>query len=264
MLGLFSSLAKFNKGGSSTRNDVGSGIDNAKKKTIGVKSFFKKSSGNDDGGGGSSSIILRPSSILSTKTIKTSSFLGKEAADAKPETEQDQKKDFEDILNELSLIKGSLTKINEAINSNLEARKNQLSSDQVARKKKRFRSKEDELEKKKKSVIPGVPAIAKPGMSFFDMILNYITNVFLGSLAVFALSKLPQIIAAFNTISKNLSNVFNQVKAAVISITTNFPKQVKSLVKLFQKIVSSKPAKAIGQLLGKAGKVVANIFAKAW
>jgi hypothetical protein len=267
MLGLFSSLGKsglFNKSGSSAKKDVANGIDNAKKKTIDAKSFFKKSSGNDEGGGGSSAIVLRPSSILSTKKIKTSSFLGKEAtADTKPETEQDQKKDFEDILNEMSLIKGSLVKINESISSNLASRNEQLNSQRVARSKRRSRNKEDELEKKKKKAIPGVPGIAKPGMSLFDTILNYFTNVFLGSLAVFALSKLPQIIAAFNTIGKNLSNTFNQIKASVISLTTNFPKQIKSLAKLFQKIVTSKPAKAIGQLLGKAGKAVANIFGKA-
>jgi hypothetical protein len=262
-------LSSFSKGGKYIKNQTAQGISNAKKKTISAKTFLKGGGNNPPGGGGgesggSSAIILRPKSDLAVKTIKPGSFFDKKIGDeAKNNVETENKKDFEEILNELSLIKSSLLKINESINSNLQSKKDESKKERVRIRKRIAGQRESELEKKKKKSEKGKVGLEKPKMGFFDSILNYFANVFLGSLAVFALSKLPQIIDAFNQIGKNLSNTFNQIRFAIISLTTNFPKQIKSLANLFKKIVTSRPARAIGKLLASAGKAVANIFGKA-
>lgn len=270
MLGLIaaagkSALSSFGKGGKYLKNQTAQGLSNVKKKTVSAKTFLKKDGGDsNDGDYRGGPIVLRPSTSLTTKTIKPTSFFDKELGkETKKDAEVENKKDFEEILNELSLIKSSLTKINESINSNLTTKKEQLKKERINRSKRSARERESELEKKRKSEEKGGLAIGKPKMGFFDMILNYLTNVFLGSLAVFALSKLPQIIDAFNQIGKNLSNTFNQIRFAISSLATNFPKQIKALANLFKKIVTSRPAQAIGKLLASAGKAVANIFGKA-
>ena len=268
MLGLIAAagrtaLSTFSKGGKYLKNQTAQGLGNVKKKTINARSFLKKDINNEKNTKESSAITLRPSTKLSTKVISPSSFLGKDLDKKDITTDKESKKDFDEILQELSAIKKSLTTINESLNSNLENRKKQLKSENLKKKKRSFREKESELEKKKKGGGPGVSLPGAPKLGLFDTILNYLTNVFLGSLAVFALSKLPQIIDAFNSIGKNLSNTFNQVKFAISSLLTNFPKQIKAVGSLFKKIITSKPAQAIGKLLAQAGKAVANVFAKA-
>ena len=239
---------------------------NLEKKTIDVKKFLKKDEKKSlpDGENSSSALVLRGTSAISTKKINTSSFLDKKIDDDKKtkNDDDDNKEDFEEILKVMSSIKESLLKIDDSIKLNLNLRKKQLNDVRIQKSKKSAEEKESDLENKKKRGFMGILANV-PKIGFFDVIKNYLLNVFLGTLAVFALSKLPQIISAFNTISKNMSNVFNMIKYGIISLTTNFPKQIKSLAKLFQKIVTSKPAKAIGQLLAQAGKAVANIFGKA-
>lgn len=237
---------------------------NLEKKTIDVKKFLKKDEKKSlpEGENSSSALVLRGTSSISTKKINTSSFLDKKVDDDKKTKNDDNKEDFEEIFKVMSSIKESLLKIDDSIKLNLNLRKKQLNDVRIQKSKKSAEEKESDLENKKKRGFMGILANV-PKIGFFDVIKNYLLNVFLGTLAVFALSKLPQIISAFNTISKNMSNVFNMIKYGIISLTTNFPKQIKSLAKLFQKIVTSKPAKAIGQLLGQAGKAVANIFGKA-
>lgn len=238
---------------------------NLEKKTIDVKKFLKKDEKKSlpDGENSSSALVLRGTSAISTKKINTSSFLDKKVDDdKKTKNDDDNKEDFEEILKVMSSIKESLLKIDDSIKLNLNLRKKQLNDVRIQKSKKSAEEKESDLENKKKRGFMGILANV-PKIGFFDVIKNYLLNVFLGTLAVFALSKLPQIISAFNTISKNMSNVFNMIKYGIISLTTNFPKQIKFLAKLFQKIVTSKPAKAIGQLLAQAGKAVANIFGKA-
>lgn len=274
MIGLLFAAKPLLGGAKALRDKAGQGISTAKKKTIDTKKFLKKgggSGGNDDGGsggggngGGSSAIVLRSSSKLAVKSIKPSSFFDKKIEDQKKtEDGSEDKKVFESILNELSSIKETLTTISELVNSNFKKRQEQLKNESLQRKKRSYRQRESELEKKKKGTKEGIALPGKPKLGLFDTILNYFTNVFLGSLAIFALSKLPQIIAAFNTIGKNLTNTFNQIKYIISSLTTNFPRQIKAVASLFKKIVTSKPAQAIGKLLSQAGKVVANIFAKA-
>lgn len=248
----------------STKKEIGSELDVSKKKTINAKSFFKKEKEDDDDNK-SSSIVLASSSILSTKKISSLSLLDKEpVSDKKLEIKNDPKKGTEDIINELTSIKKILTKIDALISANLSKKNLQSESDKIQKSKEKSKSDENKLENKKKLGLgSAISSFSKPGMSFFDTVLNYFTNIFLGSLAVFALSKLPQIITAFNSIGKNLSNTFNQIKFSVISLTRNFPKQIKFLLKLFQKIATSKPAKSIANLLLTAGKSVATIFGKA-
>ena len=247
----------------STKKEIGSELDLSKKKTINAKSFFKKEKEDDDNK--SSSIVLASSSLLSTKKISSLSLLDKEpVSDKKLEIKNDPKKGTEDIVNELASIKKILTKIDALISANLSKKNLQSESDKIQKSKEKSKSDENKLENKKKLGLgSAISSFSKPGMSFFDTVLNYFTNIFLGSLAVFALSKLPQIITAFNSIGKNLSNTFNQIKFSVISLTRNFPKQIKFLLKLFQKIATSKPAKSIANLLLTAGKSVATIFGKA-
>lgn len=210
-----------------------------------------------------SAITLRPSSGLniSTKTISADSLIPSK----KPKTETTKvsakKSSIDEIRKELSSINSTLESIKSFIKGEIASQKKSERKKTVQRRKFRFRQRESKIEskkgidKKKKGI-----AIQKPGMSFLDSIINYLTNVLLGTLSIFALSKLPEITKAFDNLIKNFT-IWDTIRYGIISLTTNFPKLIKFFLKAGKKLLSG-PFKLIGKTIKFSVNKIGSIFKK--
>jgi len=234
--------------------------ENPKTKKVNADSLLKKSkSGSDDSKDikKSSSIVLRSSSAISTKRISTESFIPKKEESVLKDTSKEKKIGFEDFIKELQSINKTLDSIkdvlkNQISNKESESRKSRITSEKLKKK-----QRESELEKKKPKG-KKKEFIKKPSVSFLDAIINFFTNVFLGSLAVFAIENLPSIMGAFSDISKNF-NIWTAIKFGILALTNGFRRSLKFFLKIAGKLLSG-PAKLIGKTISFAAKQVGKIF----
>lgn len=125
---------------------------------------------------------------------------------------------------------------------------------EVDKKKKR----EDELEKKKdsksKMKIPSVP-----GMSFFDSIINFFSNVLIGSLLSLLLANKGIILKALEDIGKGLTNTWNLLRLGIITVSNTAKGLIKSVANLGSKLFKNKTTQ---NLLKKLGGGIKNVFSK--
>jgi uncharacterized membrane protein YgcG len=166
------------------------------------------------------------------------------------------------LLDELLIIKSTLVTIKSLMDKSALFDKNEYTRKRKELERQKRKSKEDELEKKPsktKKIGKGAP---KPSGNIFDFITNYLLNVFLGSLANWAFNYIPQIIDVIKGISSGVDNLWKVLKFGIISLATNFPKQIKFLAKLSAKIFGG-PIKLIGKLLFKAGSLLTGLLKKA-
>lgn len=166
------------------------------------------------------------------------------------------------LLDELLIIKSTLVTIKSLMDKSALFDKNEYARKKKELERQKRKSKEDELEKKPsktKKIGKGAP---KPSGNIFDFITNYLLNVFLGSLANWAFNYIPQIIDVIKGIASGVDNLWKVLKFGIISLATNFPKQIKFLAKLSAKIFGG-PIKLIGKLLFKAGSLLTGLLKKA-
>ena len=210
-----------------------------------------------------SAIIVRPSSGLnaSIKTISADSFIPSKKPKTTTTKVSAKKSSIGEIRKELSSINSTLDSIKSFFKGEIASQKKSEQKKTIQRRKFAFRLRESKIEskkgidKKKKGI-----AIQKPGMSFLDSIINYLTNVLLGTLSVFALSKLPEITAAFDNLIKNFT-IWDTIRYGIISLTTNFPKLIKFFLKAGKNLLSG-PLKLIGKSIKFAASKVGSIFKK--
>ena len=253
-------------------------VETAKKKAGGLaKSFIKKKITNakkvstgkllprsKKGGGGGGLVRKKSSAIVKRPTTSIEKISGKEKEEEKQQ-KQEEKKPFnaDELIQELTAIKETLVKIKGVLGTNLANTLRNQKNQRILRSKQKASEKESELEKKPEKKQGGTGLkVPKKGMSFLDMIWNFISNVLLGSLLNFAWKYIPQIIKMFSEIAEGMTNTWQQLRIGIITLTTLFPKQIKFLAKLTSKIVGP-PAKLIGKLLRKAGNIAGNLFKKA-
>jgi murein DD-endopeptidase MepM/ murein hydrolase activator NlpD len=252
-------------------------VDAAKKKAGGLaKSFIKKKITNakkvsaeklvpraKKGGGGGGLVRKKSSAIVKRPTSALQKNADKERGEEKQNQEESKPFNGDELIQELISIKETLVKIRGSFGSNLANTLKNQRNQTILRSKQKSSEKESELEKKperkdddKKIKTP------KKKPSFLEMIWNFISNVFMGTLINFLLNYVPQIIKMFEDISKGLTNTWQVLRLGIITLTTLFPKQIKFLAKLTAKIIGP-PAKLIGKLLLKAGSVAGFLFKKA-
>ena len=167
-----------------------------------------------------------------------------------------------EIVQELEKIKIDFIKVKEISTEKLLNQKEDTRVRLLEQSKKKSAEQEADLEKKKDKKEKKKMGIKGPKLGLFDMIKNYLLNVFLGSLTVFLLHHGPTILKMFEDIGKGFTNVWSALKFGIITLTTVFPKQVKFLAKLTGKIIGP-PAKLIGKLLLKAARVAGTLFKRA-
>lgn len=212
----------------------------------------------DDGGGAlvrkkSSAIVKQPTSAIQKVD---------EGQKSQPQP-QEKSFGFDELIQELTAIKETLTKIKGVLRSNLANTLRDQRNQRTLLSKQKTSQKEAELEKKPEKKGGGkIKSAPKKELGFLDMIWNFISNVLLGSLINFAWNYIPQIIKMFSDISKGMSNTWQRLRIGIITLTTLFPKQIKFLAGLTVKIVGP-PAKLIVKLLRKAGNIAGNLFKKA-
>jgi len=230
---------KDGKGGGLVKRDSGDGGG-------GSGGFFGGGSGGSGGDGGSGGPIVQTKRI----DIKKLSLIDKE------ETSSDQKKfDGSELIDELTKIKNNLITIKKISSSNLsrflDAQKNIRRAQEFSKRK----NKEDNLEatKEKTKKPKSIKGIKGPG--FLDLVWGYITNVLLGSLAMYLLRYVPQILKMFEEIADGLTNVWQRVRLAIISASVLFRKQIRFVFNLGRKIL-----KFATPLIKKAGSVVKKVL----
>lgn len=243
-----------------------------KKKRISTKKLFAKTKtgggGGGRGGGGSrgGGLILRQSSAIVKQSkggalVKTNGEK-KGEEDGKGGSVVKSSNIREEILRELDTIKIKVVKIKEISTEKLLNQKQDDKQRYLEGRKKKSEEQEKNLESKKDTKKKKKLGIKAPKLGFFDMIKNYLLNVLMGTLVVFLLKQGPLIIKMFTEIGKNLTNVWQVLRLGIITLTTVFPRQVRTILSFTRKIIGP-PARLIGRLLLKAGGVAGTLFKKA-
>jgi len=180
------------------------------------------------------------------------------------QSEQEEKKsdDFIDIRKKFFSIGDSLDSIIQYFtkrnSDKVKESKEQFKKEDKEKKEKR----ESELEKPKSPFMKGVKAPSIPKFSFLDTIINFFSNILLGSLLNFLLSKKDFIFKAFDDILKGFDNIFNVLKFSIISISNTAGNLVKSVAQVATKLFKG-PAKFTFNLLKKLGGTVKGLLFKA-
>jgi murein DD-endopeptidase MepM/ murein hydrolase activator NlpD len=249
-------------------------VDAAKKKAGGLaKSFIKKKianakkvstrkllPGSKKGGGGAGLVRKKSSAIVKSPTSALQKNVDKEKDGEKQNQEESKPFNGDELIQELTAIKETLTKIKGVFGSNLANTLRNQKNQRILRSKQKASEKESDLEKKpEKKQDGGGLKIPKKKMSFLDMIWNFISNVFLGSLLNWLWNHIPQILKMFEDISKGLTNTWQVLRLGIITISVVCRKQIKFLAKLTAKIIGPS-SRLIGRLLLAAGGLVERLF----
>ena len=206
-----------------------------------------------EGGGGA--LVKQPVGAL----VKASSSAIVKKSD---DTEKGTKSGSSSLLSELVAIKSILESIKKVIDSQSEFDKNEYDSRRKSLELSRRKEKETKLEEKGGEKPSKSESASTPGIPFFERIKRFLLFTFLGSIANWAFTHLPKIINIIESIAKGIDSTLEVIKFAVVSIATNFPKQIKFLAKLTKKLFAG-PAKLIGKLILKTGKFAFGLLSKA-
>jgi len=206
-----------------------------------------------EGGGGA--LVKQPVGAL----VKASSSAIVKKSD---DTEKGTKSGSSSLLSELVAIKSILESIKKVIDSQSEFDKNEYDSRRKSLELSRRKEKETKLEERGGEKPSKSESASTPGIPFFERIKRFLLFTFLGSIANWAFTHLPKIINIIESIAKGIDSTLEVVKFAVVSIATNFPKQIKFLAKLTKKLFAG-PAKLIGKLILKTGKFAFELLSKA-
>jgi hypothetical protein len=234
--------------------------ENPKPKKVKADSLLNKSkSGGTDSSDikKSSSIVLRSSSSISTKRISTDSFIPKKDEGVSLDASKTKKIGFEDFIQELQSINKTLDSIKDVLKNQISNKEKEGTKKRISSEKLKKKERESQLEKKKPKGAKNDP-IKKPSVSFLDAIINYFTNIFLGSLAIFAIDNLPKIIGAFKDISKNFT-IWSLIKAGISVLTITFRKQLRSFLRITRKLLTG-PFRLIGRTISFATRQVGRLF----
>jgi hypothetical protein len=179
-----------------------------------------------------------------------------------PQTLESPKEKSSDLLSELLSIKSILESIKKVIDSQSAFDKNEYDARRKSLELSKRKQNESKLEEKKSDTGGKAPSVSTPGIPFFERIKRFLLFTFLGSLANFALTHLPKIIDIITSIAKGIDSTWEVIKFAIISISTNFPKQIRFLARLTRKLFGG-PVRLIGKLITKTGVFAFNILKKA-
>ena len=233
---------------------VGKVKDKVKEKSTKISKEKLLSTNNSEDGGKGGALVKTQAPTLSK--VFSSPESAKQTQDVKEEGGKS------DLLSELIIIKTTLIKIQDLISSS-----SKLDSDEYNQRKKdlenlKRKQTEQKLEQKKSTEEKDSKLPESPKLGLFDRIKRFLLMTFLGALSNWAFTNLPKIISTIEGIAKGVDNLWEVLKFAIISITTNFPRQIRFLAKLTTKLFAG-PAKFIGKIIFKAGKTAFNLLVRA-
>ncbi len=239
------------------RGAVGKSISQTAKKevkekaiTISKEKLLNKESPKENGGG----LVKRSFGGL----VKASSGITKKSVENLKSSENDSS----NLLSELVAIKSILESIKKVIDSQSAFDKSEYDSRRKSLELSKRKQSESKLEEKKSDTGGKAPSVSTPGIPFFERIKRFLLFTFLGSLANFAFTHLPKIIDIITSIAKGIDSTWEVIKFAIISISTNFPKQIRFLARLTRKLFGG-PVRLIGKIITKTGVFAFNILKKA-
>jgi hypothetical protein len=239
------------------RGAVGKSISQTAKKevkekaiTISKEKLLNKESPKENGGG----LVKRSFGGL----VKASSAITKKSVENLKSSENDSS----NLLSELVAIKSILESIKKVIDSQSAFDKSEYDSRRKSLELSKRKQSESKLEEKKSDTGGKAPSVSTPGIPFFERIKRFLLFTFLGSLANFAFTHLPKIIDIITSIAKGIDSTWEVIKFAIISISTNFPKQIRFLARLTRKLFGG-PVRLIGKIITKTGVFAFNILKKA-
>ena len=222
--------------------------------TISKEKLLNRESSKEGGGGALvkqpvSSVVKSPLSAIVQKSDDTEKGNGTKSSSS-------------GLLPELVAIKSILESIKKVIDSQSEFDKNEYDIRRKSLELSKRKETEAKLEEEGDEDVEESEKESAPQESFFEKIKRFLLFTFLGSIANWAFKYLPKIIDIIGSIAKGIDSTLEVIKFAVVSIATNFPKQIKFLAKLTKKLFVG-PAKLIGKLILKTGKFAFGLLSKA-
>lgn len=218
--------------------------------TISKEKLFAKPKEEDGGGGG---LVRQKGGAL----VKSSSLAIQKVDDKKIDSVGDNG----GLLKQLEIIKSNLMQIKGILNSLSDSDKDEYDKRRRALENLKRRSAEEKLEAKSGKVKTRGLNISAPDIPFFERIKRFFLMTLLGTLVQWGMNYLPQIIEGLQFLSTAFTDTWKFLKYAIISLTTNFPRQIKFLAKLTKKIFGG-PLKFIGKTILKLGKFAFKTLTK--
>jgi len=188
-------------------------------------------------------------------TVKLPKNVYKDAKEATKPT-ADSNVSYDSLSKQLDNINKTVGALGAQAESERQATKDNLRQIRKDAKDKKADDKEEQLEKKKKRKGGGILGAIKNVGSEFG-IGKFLTNIALGSLAMFALDNIDKIESLFNQLTTNLSNPFKFMQAAIVSMSTVFAGPIRGGLRLL-----SKPLKFAGNQVVKLAKKIAPMMKK--
>ena len=188
-------------------------------------------------------------------TVKLPKNVYKDAKEATKPT-ADSNVSYDSLSKQLDNINKTVGALGAQAESERQATKDNLRQSRKDAKDKKADDKEEQLEKKKKRKGGGILGAIKNVGSEFG-IGKFLTNIALGSLALFLLNNFDKIENLFNQLTTNLSNPFKFMQAAIVSMSTVFAGPIRGGLSLL-----SKPLKFAGRQVVKLAKKIAPMMKK--
>jgi len=188
-------------------------------------------------------------------TVKLPKSVYKDAKKAAKPT-ADSNVSYDSLSKQLDNINKTAGALGTQAESERQAAKENLRQSRKDAKDKKADDKEKQLEKKKGRKGEGILSVGKKIGKNFG-IFDFITNVALGSLALFLLNNFDKIENLFNQLTTNLSNPFKFMQAAIVSMSTVFAGPIRGGLSLL-----SKPLKFAGRQVAKLAKRIAPMMKK--
>jgi len=230
---------------------------NEKKKKISSEKLLPPSGGGIGGGTGAS--VGSPNSSLvpykpkiSRKKISTEDII-------KQDPGESDSSEYQNLIDEVKKLKLGVTNVRDLLEKKLFADLEFIAENKKKQEQLKKKKRESELEKKKEPKSTGKGKIPKPKIGFLDSIINFFTNVLLGSIVNLLLQNKDTIFKMFDDISKGFSNILDAVRYTVISLTTTMPKLVKGIASLSKRLLKG-PANLTQKLLKRLGTQVKNLL----
>ena len=187
------------------------------------------------------------------QTVKLPDSVYKNQSDSAQST-SDKNVSFESLGKQLDNINKTTSSMVGLSEAEKNAQKEKNKAVRAKTRKDKLAAKEEQLEKKKGG--GGLLGVIKTTGKNFN-IFDFLTNIALGGLVLFAVKNYKTIEDLLNTLSENFSNPFKLLKSILVGISTAFAGPVKGVFKILWKGL-----KFSGNLIKKSAKKLFPLFKK--
>ena len=221
-----------------------------------------KGGGTGDGEGGDITLRTGSTAIVPTTPIIPGALANPEDVEYK-ESDRDKSVTLDSIANQLRSIVALTETLEKIVKKQYKGKKKATEKARVAKDKK----KKQEREEKQENRILGAASVVGRKVSNQFNLMNFFTQMLLGTLAVFLVKNIDKIIAAFKFVQENLSLVLKSIYSFVKGFELLKPKFLKTIKTGNQAISNfAKPIKnafsSVGSGIKKLFKAIGDLIPK--